>query len=232
MANRFNVRRPSRFACGTLLAMLICSSSYAEADRRAANDDVQRFEQYAAGAIYKVFPLDRQEFYLTVADSSKRAFAFFNPTSDGLVAIKCGQAAHFRIVRHANEVADLSIGECGKERSSIEEAVRSAPTRLKQALGSLSANAPSATEEQLRRMGFFYEKRLLADGYEQHYFPVLIVSHGLIFLPTIVVVKGQATWVVQANTTNLCSQDEHHPLCSDVAERLSRIAANLVSGKR
>jgi len=90
---------------------------------------------------------------------------------------------------------------------------------------------PRPSDDELRRIGLFYEKRQWADGSEQHYFPVLAGGHGLIAAPTIIVIGKYTAWVVQVETTTLCSQYESHRLCSDTIQSLSQIAANLRAPK-
>jgi hypothetical protein len=83
------------------------------------------------------------------------------------------------------------------------------------------------SDEELRKYGLFYEKRQLSDGFEQHYFPVLAGGHGLMAVPTIVVIGKHKAWVIQVTTTTLCAQYENHRLCNETIQSLSQIAENL-----
>jgi hypothetical protein len=212
-----------------LFALFAVAPAHAEdavgSSVRASGD----FERRASDAIYQVFPFDREAFYLTGSTSPGSGFALYGKSAKDFAVIDCRQTARFRVVRFANDVGVFSIGECAEERARLEDVVKDAPAGLRRSLDALTQVGSRPSEEELRRAGIIYEKRHLPDGSERHYFPVLVVGHGVIAAPTIVVIAKKSAWIVQAHVTTLCSQYETHRLCTDTMQSLSEIALHLAT---
>jgi hypothetical protein len=69
----------------------------------------------------------------------------------------------------------------------------------------------------------------LPGGAELHYFAVILVGHGVIGVPTAVLLTGTQAVVVQAEAMQLCGEGNNpFPLCADPKGTLSAIAQRLL----
>lgn len=222
---RANRLHPMAFAC----ALLHFACAHAQTPpAAAARPTPNQFAQRASDAVYKVVPFDREAFYLK-GSGPESTFAFYGKSPNEFLKLTCRQAAQFRAVRFANDVAGFTLGECPEEKARLEEAVRNARPGLRQALDSLAKVGSRPSEEQLRRAGIYYEEGQLPDGSRQYYFSLFAVGHGVMVSPTIVVLSKNSAWIVQADLTRLCSQYESDRLCTHTMQTLSQIAAQLAS---
>lgn len=209
------------------MAALVSLLAITEAHSQELAGSASPFERRAANAVYEVFPFDRQTFQLTAYGNDPISFVFYGKTPSDVVPISCEQDGRLRLVSYGNEVGVFTIARCTEQRTRLNALAQDAPAGLRRTLDALGQGARRPSEAELRRAGLFYERRQLADGTQQHYFPVLIVSHGVLPAPTVVTISRSAVWIVQANLTNLCSLDAKHRLCTDTMQSLSEIGVLL-----
>ena len=69
------------------------------------------------------------------------------------------------------------------------------------------------------KMGWRYEKSTLGDGSELHYFPVIVLSHGVLGAPLGVLISDTNVVLIQAGTAALCRFDQHDPaICTNTKD--------------
>ncbi|HYM26115.1 MAG TPA: hypothetical protein VEU08_23015, partial [Vicinamibacterales bacterium] len=109
--------------------------------------------------------------------------------------------------------------------------VREMATRARGGLAATLKNLPASSDEQRRKAGWYYSQETLADGTEFFYFPVLVISHGVVgpFTAAIYDTKTGTAVVVQAALLQMCGEqfgkDFHDSaFCSDPRSALKRVA--------
>lgn len=214
----------SRVSAIALMFVTTCAAN----DQRPDTGAGKELERNAATAIYQVFSLDRKK--LKVPGAPNKEFVFYAEIPDQFENVVCDDSAQLLMSGQAGEVAAINVGACAGQKRRLEQLVRYAPAGFKVVLDSLMRTGRTVSDEQLRQLGLFYEKSTSADGSERHYFPLLNVSHGLVYFPTLVVLAKRGVWVIQAEISRFCSNEEGHKLCIDTMQSLRDIVQHLESG--
>ncbi|HJX10201.1 MAG TPA: hypothetical protein VJ733_06820 [Candidatus Binatia bacterium] len=188
---------------------------------------LDKFEARVGFEIYRAFPGDRQEFRLGLA--KKTPFVFYGDKGMEFTPVECKNSAHFSMISYANDRGPFSVGDCKEHKESIRTLMKSAEAGLKTILIALRKSGPEITDEKLRQVGWVYERTTLADGSELHYFPVLLIGHGVLAVPTVVLLDDQSTLVIQVSVTGLCDSGglESHRLCKNTRQSLKDLAMQL-----
>ncbi len=189
------------------------------------------FATAVAGEIDDVVFFDPPRFAL--AGTQKASFAFYGKESNQLEQATCERGAGFGIIASANMAGGISTGICVAEAQRVRELAQNSEVVLGALLGRVSQGGSSKPDgAELARMGWSYAKKVTPNGTEEHYFPLLVIGHGVLYFPTVVLVPRGARQaiVVQADTMRLCENyglQTQTPLCSDTREALSEIARRL-----
>lgn len=222
-------RRVSLFIAVAVTVSLACSvtaRSEVSGQHRSANT-LGKFESRVGYEIYRAFPGDRQEFHLGLA--KKTPFVFYGDKGMEFTQIECNNSAHFSMISHANDRGPFSVGDCKEHKETIRTLLRNAETGLKTILTALQKSGPEITDEKLQQVGWVYEKLTLADGSELHYFPVLLIGHGVLTVSTVVLLSDQGALVIQVSAASLCDLGGlgNHQLCKNTRQSLKDLAIQL-----
>lgn len=202
-----------------VVALLACS---------AAAWAATPFAAAAAREIYAVFPLDRDRFLLAGGDPA--AFALYGDAPGALVPVECRRNATFAMISGANERGHLGVGICHEEAARLRALAPKQRQGLDDMVATLRRGAPDWREEAARQAGFVYRSTTLPDGSEFHFFPVMLIGHGVLIAPTGVLLRGGRAIVVQAGTTHLCdSPAAGVKLCTHTYDGFADLARRLLA---
>lgn len=215
-------RRVSFFITVAVTVSLVFSAtvrSGTSGQHRTANT-LGKFESRVGYEIYRAFPGDRQEFRLGLA--KKTPFVFYGDKGMEFTQIECKNSAHFSMISYANDRGPFSVGDCKEHKETIRTLLRNAEAGLKTILAALQNSGPEITGEKLHQAGWIYDRTTLADGSELHYFPVLLIGHGVLSVPTVVLLSDRGTLVIQVSVTSLCDLGglKNHRLCKNTRQSL------------
>ena len=200
-----------RRIAGLLLALaaLPAGAQYVPPNAPKTDED-KAFYSAVARSIFAVIPGERGKFGLTLDDRHPPTF--------------CGHEAN-----------TIELGHLGASVCSNGAKARELSLRAKSHLAAL-ARQSGAKEEDLRKAGWTFTQETLPDGAEYFYFPVLIVSHGVVG-PVTGVLHDRKTGralVVQTEVRQMCGEnfkDEFKaaPFCTDLAGSVKRVVLALRS---
>jgi hypothetical protein len=192
------------------------------------------FDAFAADVIDDVALFDPPRFLLSMA-IPKRAvgFGFEGKTVGEYEGIEdCEQAIEFSIIAHANEIGTIKVGVCRRQAKRARELASKAAT-AESAVDTLAEMNKDKTGDLRKALGGSYARSRGPDGSERHYVPIVVIGHGLLPFPTVVVVgpKGDRAAIVQLDTSHLCDHRPkiRTPLCDDTQNALTEIAARVLA---
>jgi hypothetical protein len=172
-------------------------------------------------------PHQREEFALAVSEPTPVTLAVDGAGAPETLA--CQQNAAFKILAHANDAGTIVVSACPEHAARLRTLAAAGPRRFDATLAELAKGAPGIPRDRLRAVGWYSERASAPGGAELHYFPVLLVGHGVIAIPTVVLFKDAQAVVAQAETTPLCGEGGNPlPLCADAKGTLSAIAQRLL----
>ena len=132
----------------------------------------------------------------------------------------------FTIIGFANELGHIGGSVC---RNGAR--VREMAMRARGGLAATLKNLPPMSDEQARKAGWYYSQETLADGAEFFYFPVLVISHGVVgpFTGVIYDKRTGSAAVVQAELLQMCGEQfgkdfQDSTFCTDPRGALKRVA--------
>lgn len=192
------------------------------------------FETTVAAEIDDVILLDPPRFYLQWPEEA--SFAFYGKQIQGrgqsFDQIQCEQSVAFKIVSNAGVAGAISAGVCGQKVERLRELAAGSKQGIDTLLNQLVSGA-KADGLDPKQLGWTYERKEGPNGSEIHYFPLIVIGHGILSAPTVVLVSVQRdrAVVVQADVTNLCGEGRNMqrqtPLCSDTKGAVIEIATRL-----
>lgn len=224
--------RHANFLIGVVIVIMLSLSAAvwgdASGQRRTAYT-LGTFESHVGYEIYRAFPGDRQAFHLGL--EKKTPFAFYGDKGMELTPVECKSSAHFSMISYASDRGTFSVGDCKEHKEIIRTLLRNAETGFQSILTALRKSGPEITDEKLQQVGWVYERTTLADGSELHYFPVLLIGHGVLAMPTVVLLSDQNAFVIQVVVTSLCDTGglTSHRLCINARQSLKDLAMQLHS---
>ena len=205
------------------LVVLAVLTSLVPALPVAAQSDVARIQR----EIYAVLPFDRDRFSL--AGGERSAFALYGDPPSALVPLDCQRAVTFTIISGANDLGAIGVGICDEHAARLRTLAPRARQGLDGVVASLKRSGAQWREDEARRAGIFYQLTSSGGG-DLHYFAVLLIGHGVLVTPTVVLLRADRAIVVQAATTHLCDPDRAPvKLCTDVQGNLSEIARRVLA---
>ena len=172
--------------------------------------------------IYAVLPFQRDGFFLT--DERQTPLLLYG---EGTSPIECRQNVGFKI---RGSVSAMSVSVCAEHLADLRAAADTYKRGFESTLDRIRRGSPAPNpDDQLRAIGWYYDRSPVAGG-EQQYFPVLLIGHGIIAVPTVMLLTDRQAVVVQASTTHLCGDRiDVHPLCADPRGTLGAIARRVLA---
>lgn len=149
--------------------------------------------------------------------------------------IVCERSVGFDILLNANVMGGISFGVCDREAQRVRKLVSVAKQNVDVMVAKISSSGGKIDPFELKQRGWTYEKDAGPEQSVSHYFPVILIGHGIMFVSTAVMFseKADKAVIVQVNGMNLCDNvralQSQTVLCSDpkgavkdIAQRLSK----------
>lgn len=206
------------------------------------------FESSVATEIDEVVFFDPPRFDLGIVNASrKNAFLLYGSgarnqeqedVNRNLETIQCERMASFRIIARANEAGEINVGICAREAARLRKLAANAEGGLRALLDQLLPYGMGADPKERERgervfEKWVFERKTGPSRSEIYRFPVIVIGHGVLDAPTVVLVserEDQAV-IVQASVMRLCGEgstmSNQTPLCSGTQDALTDIARRL-----
>ncbi len=188
------------------------------------------FDALAAREIDEVAFFDPPRFALW--PGRETPFAFYGKAMNQFEQVSCERTAGFDLIARANQAGGLLVGVCAKEARRVRELAAGAQPALDAVLALLSQSAPRLDAAARAKLGWTASKQAGANGAEEYFFALLAIGHGVIAVPTFVLVPrgGRRAVVIQADTHRLCESyglETQTALCIDTRQALGDIARRI-----
>lgn len=207
-------------AAAVVVAALPAAAQYVPPNA-PRTDEEKAFYSAFAKSIFSLVPAERGKFGLTLDDRQPPTFYGREPNT--IEALPCEKIAAFGFLGFANELGHISASVCANGAKARELSLR--------AKSSFAALTKGANDPEARKIGWYYAQETLPDGAEYFYFPVLLISHGIVGPVTGVLHdrKGGRAIVVQAEVRKMCEFKEFElaPFCADLGGAVKRIVTDL-----
>jgi hypothetical protein len=192
--------------------------------RMPQTPEERKFYSVVSLAIYQVMPQEKERFTLTLAD---RTNPIFSAGANGFEQVPCEKLAAFHFIGHGNELGGITAAVCKNGSRVRELSVRS------RASVAADVKTLGASDEDARKIGWYYAVEALGDGSEFYYFPVFAFGHGVLSAYTGALYhrKSGMAVVVQASPYPMCEHLRQYydasPFCADIRQTLKRVARTL-----
>jgi hypothetical protein len=185
------------------------------------------FQQQALRAIYAVLPYQRERFALSVSQDAIPVTLYSD--AQNIDRVECASNAGFKILSQANDAGVIAVSVCPEHVARLRAMALASAAGFDTTLATIQKGMPPLPADKLRAAGWYRERSTLPGGAEQHYVAVLAVGHGVIGVPTVVLLTDTQAVVAQAEATQLCGEGGNpFPLCADPKGTLSAIAQRLL----
>ena len=161
------------------------------------------------------------------------SFAFNGERPQNFEEVKCERSTRFEIIANMNTAGSIGVGICSREAKRLNELALISKRHLETLFTQLTKGNVKSDQIDRKKLGLVYENRAGPNGSNMHYFPVVVIGHGILLAPTVVLVskKGDRAIVVQADVMNLCDEGRtlrnQTPLCTDTKRAITDIAQRL-----
>jgi hypothetical protein len=202
----------------------------------AAAQPLPPFAAAAAKDLHDLGRFDRPDFSLAIGGDP--TFAFYGAEINRFEQVKCEDSASFEFIAKANQAGGLRVGVCTRELKRVRAFAVAAEPALESLLAQLGQSGAQFDRATLAELGWLYANSAGPGGADEHYFPLLAVGHGVLVLPTVVLLPktGQRAVVVQADLNHLCGENlgmkARTPLCSDTRGTLTAMARRVAARLR
>jgi len=202
----------------------------------AAAQPMSAFVSAAAKDVFEVGRFNQPDFSLGIGGDA--TFGFYGTEVNRFEQVQCEESASFEFVAKANQAGGLRVGVCARDAPRVRAFAIAAEPALDSLLAQLGQSGLKLERAALAKAGWVYLKSTGPGGAEEHYFPLLAVGHGILWLPTVVLLPktGPRAVVVQADLNHLCGENlgmkTRTPLCSDTRGALTEIARRLAARLR
>ena len=174
-----------------------------------------------------MLPYQRERFALSVSQDATPVMLYGNAQT--IERVECASSAAFKILSQANEAGVIAASVCPEHVGRLRAMAITSAAGFDTMLATIQKGAPAGAADALRAVGWYRDRSTLPGGAEQHYFAVIAVGHGVIAVPTVVLLTGTQAVVVQAEAMQLCGEGGNpFPLCADPKGTLSAIAQRLL----
>jgi hypothetical protein len=190
------------------------------------------FAAVAAKEIDEVVFFDPPRFSLVTARENQ--FIFYGKGANQFEELRCERSAAFEFIASANIAGGIHVGICAREARRVRELAAGAQPGLKAVIGQISQSSAKLDAAALDKLGWNYTRNSSANGAEEHHFAVVALGHGLLSVPTVVLVPkgGRQAVIVQAEAMRLCENyglQNQTPLCGNTRQALTDIARRLAA---
>lgn len=206
------------------------------------------FESSVATEIDDVVFFDPPRFDLGIVNASRKTtFLLYGSgvrnqeqedVNRNLETIQCERMASFRFIARANEAGEISVGICAREAARLRKLAANAEGGLRALLDQLMPYGIDADPKERERAERVFEKWVFerktgSSRSEIYRFPVIVIGHGILDAPTVVLVSEgrDKAVIVQASVMRLCGEgsrmSNQTPLCSSTQDALTDIAQRL-----
>ncbi|MCG2593928.1 hypothetical protein LZ009_14190 [Ramlibacter sp. XY19] len=203
----------------SFLSFLFCVCALAWSHARA--DSI-------ASAIYKVVPQSRDTFILGNGEQFT-PFLAFDLTHEP-VTLQCESTRQYNIYAYSTEQGAIGVAICTKGAPRLRRLIEEARSHNK-AHPQPSGRQATSFED----VRFEIETERTDANSTYYYIPAFLAGHGLVPVPTGILVRPTGAVIVQLSSHPLCTGSARppHVLCADKKRRLQEIAMNVVeSGLR
>ena len=192
------------------------------------------FDSAVASEIDDIVLFDPPRFSLDLSPSKKEpSFAFNGEQPQNFEEVKCERSTRFEIIANMNTAGSIGVGICSREAKRLNELALISKRHLETLFTQLTKGNVKSDQMDRKKLGLIYENRTDASGSNIHYFPVIVIGHGILFAPTVVLVSEKGDWaiIVQADVMNLCDEGRtmrnQTPLCADTKRAIMDVAQRL-----
>ncbi|GBE07176.1 hypothetical protein BMS3Bbin11_01790 [bacterium BMS3Bbin11] len=190
-----------------ILILLLFSSSTMAMDR-------QDFKRIVVQNIYKAIPRDNDTFLLMQAGkNSPNIPVIYSNNENTFKVIKCINSVYFKVGAFSNEMGSIGLAVCPYSVLGREK-MKEMKDGFKKEL-SIMTTYKKPDMKELEEAGLIFMQKSLSDGSELFYFPLILISHGVIVAKTWVLYPPDNSYVfiLQYSTDILCKSIEYHSLC-------------------
>jgi hypothetical protein len=182
----------------------------------------QSFAARVQPHIYAVLPFQRDVFVLS--DEQRTPLLLYG---EERTPLECRQNVAFKI---NGDVGTIAVSVCPEHLARLRSSAPASQRGFEATLDTLQRAIPAPIpDDKLRAIGWYYDRSSVPGG-EMHYFPILVIGHGVLAVPTVIVLTDRQAVVVQASTTHLCGDRiDGHPLCADPRGTLGTIARRVLA---
>lgn len=204
------------------------------------------FEVEIAAAIDKVALFDAPRFF-PVRERREGRISFSLDSAHGSTneKVECERSVSYLLIFDRNQAGGIHVAICKHHAKEIaggmqmaqREAAKELGKFLESGPGSSGNRKPGLTKEQLVRFGLVLKEGTGPRGAKIHYFPLIAVGHGVLLIPTAVLISRNQDQVilVQADVTRLCEPSGRakiSPLCRNVGKAMIEITRGILSEER
>jgi hypothetical protein len=186
------------------------------------------FQKRVLQEIYAVLPYDRDRFYL---HGERTSPLFLYADGQSPAEIECRQNVAFKMNSGEAAAGAIHVSVCPEHTTRLRSLAIAGHRGTEAELARLRGQGPGTSPEKLRAAGWFTDRATLPDGSEENYFAVLLIGHGVIGLPTVILLAKTSAVVVQASNHDLCGYTGGgpFPLCADPRAALTAIARRVAA---
>lgn len=152
------------------------------------------------------------------------------PGDDSSVeSIPCEDVAAFRLYAHAGEQGSIVVGRCRASAARVGQLAPSGDRHLQSFAAMFDKQMDPA---QMRKAGWYYAKSAAEGGATFHFYPTLLVGHGILAVHNGVRLAGQGpAIVVQLAGYPMCERGDlkSAPVCAATEDTLKRLATAIAS---
>jgi ankyrin repeat protein len=215
---------------GMTKSLLAAGAKRTAATARAGPVPGTGFDAIAAREIDEVAFFDPPRFALW--PGRETPFAFYGKVMNQFEQVSCERTAGFDLIAKANQAGGILVGVCAKEARRVRELAAGAQPALDAVLSQLSQSGGRLDPAARAKLGWTSTRQTGANGAEEYFFTLLAIGHGVIAVPTFVLVPRGArrAVVVQADTYKLCEGyglEKQTALCLDTRQALGDIARRI-----
>ncbi len=193
------------------------------------------FDKAVAKEVDEVAFFDPPRFTLNLYMPKKApSFALYGKNINQYEEVKCERSVGFTIIANAGIVGNINVGVCAQEARRLRELAVSAKQGMDMLLDVLTKDGMGVNKGELAKFGWVFDKQVGPNQSEIFYFPVIVVGHGVLGAPTVVLASknnDNEAIIVQASIMNLCGENRamqsQTPLCTDTKSAITDIALRL-----